>query len=1024
MTDSQPGPNLPTTVNTPTDPPASGAGTTAVAAAPTTTPSAPPQNSNADRREHPTNKAEWLNSFYMTARGPGATNDRDPGQMTINDFSKIKTLSGEHAYWEDCHINWALELIHRKYAELEGVVITPTFWCAELYAAGMNPNHIAPVDSSDYRQNWAHIADVLRNGTIVVLPVNNGYRGTEEIGKAYTKAQKTIEKAKEFAKTATEEAEKAEDDAEKATTDAEKATTDAERADKEAKEADEGGDKAEEAVKEAKDAAKKANEAAQEKMSAAKNKRQTAGEAGEALKKAKDGSLRGYLGSGGHWSYIMVDRRDAENPRAHYVDSLVSPQRRPNGRWAVAGINFNSRVAGAVLRGFDRLLGLRESGFEAHTLKFIPHQFHNNACKRDTGPCGPHIYAFLDHILGSKTTLIDPGMHTTFDVAASRARRAREFNFDSRTARSRFADDLFAERKRYEERRPDLAVSNLTSGVLNSVLTADDVIRFATGSKSSSSQSHTGDSGNDHGKGKQAKRDRKEKADPDTPDIYLGRNRYRNVPRNDTNIFPPLAADDKYTKPAKMTKIPDFETARPPTLKTWFNANFKEDDRPDYKSENWETECRARLHVKIKKSLLGQSDNNLENIWSKDRVVFDPNNTEYINLRKEFEKKEDKRPMYGVMREMLMRHYMTKEAVDELLKILKKFKVKEPAAGDKRKRDDDDDKSSDDDSDEDGPNNSGNKSKHAKHSQGGADGGSSGGGEPGAKAGGNSGSAGKHTKPQDFQTIAKEPIDFLSMGTENVGSWMLKVMGESPGLLTPDLDESELEIRLRLHRAYNSEFTPENLDKNTAAILRQKLDMRGNLGHDQILEELNLRTDDVPPLPKQRKYYPDYYLLERKITLAKDNDENGATAGIDYDPKHGDGPLIGNSSGGNNGPTGLLSINTSNTTSSKRKHDGDSDSAAKKPKLSFKPLKVAIGEDDESAKEDDAKNDELENDNADSSFPKDVEEEEDASNNEFANDDAEHTIEGFEEEEDAPGWDVTFVSLSSQLFALSEHFDD
>ena len=1020
MTDSQPGPNLPTTVNTPTDPPASGAGTTAVAAAPTTTPSAPPQNSNADRREHPTNKAEWLNSFYMTARGPGATNDRDPGQMTINDFSKIKTLSGEHAYWEDCHINWALELIHRKYAELEGVVITPTFWCSELYAAGMNPNYIEPVDSSDYRSNWAHMADTLRNGTIVVLPVNDGFQGPEETLKAYNKANETIEKAKETAKTANEEAEKAKDDAKKA-------SEDAERAEKEAEEADKGDDRGEGAVKEAKDAAKKANEAAQEKKCTAKNKKQAAREAGKALEKANDGSLSGYLGGGGHWSYIVVDRRDAENPRAHYVDSLVVPKQRTDGRWAITNIDYNGRAAGVVLRGFDRLLGLRESGFEAHTLKFIPHQFHNNACKRDTGPCGPHIYAFLDHILGSKTTLIDPGMHTTFDVAASRARRAREFNFDSRTARSRFADDLFAERKSYEERRPDLAVSNLTSGVLNSVLTADDVIYLATGSKPSTSRSHTGDSGNDHGKGRQAKRDQNKKtdqSDPNTPDIYLGKHRYRNVPRDDTRIFPSVEADDKYTKPRNETTIPDFETVVPPTLKRWFNANFEKQDRPDYRSENWEVACRARLHVMIKKSLLGQSDNNLEELWSKDTAVFDPTNAEYANLRKEFEKKEDKRPMYGVMREMLMRHYMTKETVDELLKTLEKFKVKESAAGDKRKRDDDDDKSSDDDSDEDGPDKGGNKSKHAKHSQGGADGGSSGGGEPGAKAGGNSGSAGKHTKPQDFQTIAKEPINFLSMGTKNLGPWMLKVMDESPGLLTPNLDENELEIRLRLHRAYNVEFTPENLDKTTAGILRKILDMRGNLGHDHVLERLNLRTDDVPPLPKQRKYYPDYYLLERKITLAKDNDENGATAGIDYDPKHGDGPLIGNSSGGNNGPTGLPSVNTSNTTSSKRKHDGNSDSAAKKPKLSFKPLKTAVGKNNESAKEDDAKTDELENDNADISVPKDVDEEEDASNDEPANDDAEHTIGGFEEEEDAPGWNGTFVSSSSELSSLSEHFDD
>lgn len=976
MADSQPQDNLPTDVDTPTDPPASGAEATAVVPAPTTSSSARPQDSNANRSEHPTNKSEWLKSSYMSAY-EGVTDVRDPGTMTVGDFSKIKTLSGEHAYWQDSHINWALELIHRKYAELEGVVITPVFWCIQLYVAGMNPNHIESVDSSDYRSNWAHMADTLRNGTIVVLPVNNGYRGTEETEKAYTKAQETIEKAKEFAKTANEEAEKAEDDAEKATTDAEKA-------DKEAKEADEGDNNAEEAVKEAKDAAKKANEAAQEKKLAAKNKRQTAGEADKALKKANDGSLSGSLGSGGHWSYIVVDRRDAENPRANYVDSLVSPEPRPNGRWAVAGIEFNGRVAGVVLRGFDRLLGLRESGFEAHTLKFIPHQFHDNACNEDTGPCGPHIYAFLNHILGSKTTLIDPGMHTTFNFAASRARRGREFNFNSRTARSRFADNLFAERKRYEERRPDLAVSNLTSGVLNSVLTADDVIYFATGSKPSTSQSRTGDSGNDHGKGKQAKRDQNKKtdqSDPNTPDIYLGKHRYRNVPRNDTNIFPPLAADDKYTKPAKMTNIPDFETARPPTLKTWFNANFEKDDRPDYKSENWETECRARLHVKIKKSLLEQSDNNLEEIWSKDRAVFDPNNTEYTNLRKEFEKKEDKRPMYGVMRKMLMRHYMTKEAVDKLLEILKKFKVKEPAAGDKRKRDGDDD-----DSNGGGPDSSGNNGKRAKHSKGG----------PGG------GSGGKHAKPQDFQTIANEDINFTSMESGNVLLWWNKVVNQgSRNFLNSTLTIER--VRVCLHRAFNGRFTRENLDKHTAPIYLDRLDLNRSKGYDGILSDLNELTNRVARLPKQLKWYPDYYLLERNITPAENSDENSdeddAAAEVDLDPEHDDGSLNGNSSGGNNGSTGLPPINASNTISSKRKHEGDSNAAVKKYKITFKPLKMPVSEDDGSAKEDDAEN------------------------NELVNDDAGDIFDDVGEEEDAPGGNDAFNSSSSELSSLPGLFD-
>jgi hypothetical protein len=428
--------------------------------------------------------------------------------------------------------------------------------------------------------------------------------------------------------------------------------------------------------------------------------------------------------------------------------------------------------------------------------------------------------------------------------------------------------------------------------------------------------------------------------------------------------------------------------------------------------------------------LLGQSDNNLEELRSKDTAVFDPTNAEYTNLRKEFEKKEDKRPMYGVMREMLMRHYMGNETVEDLLKILKKFKVEEPATGDKRKRDDDDDKRGDDDSNGGGPDNSGNKGKRTKHGKGGpgggSGGGSSGGGGPGTKVDGSGGSAGKHTKPQDFQTIANEDIDFLSMEVGHVWDWRLKVTERS--IINLDFLDSKTSTgraRARLHRAFNGKFTEKTLDKDTALIWREKLKMNGNFGYGQILGELILLTYNVSQLPRQLEWYPDYYLLKKNITPAKDNNKEGAAARIDHDPKHDDGPLDGNSSGGNNGPTGLLPINTSNTISSKRKHEGDSDSAIKKPKLILNPpSKMPVSEDDESTKEDDAKNNELEDDDAEIIFPNDVEEEEEADNNELVNDDAENTFDDVEEEEDAPGWNDAFVSSPPELSSPSELSDD
>ena len=115
---------------------------------------------------------------------------------------------------------------------------------------------------------------------------------------------------------------------------------------------------------------------------------------------------------------------------------------------------------------------------------------------------------------------------------------------------------------------------------------------------------------------------------------------------------------------------------------------------------------------------------------------------------------------------------------------------------------------------------------------------------------------------------------------------------------------------------------------------------------------------------------------------------------------YGTGPAEDSDEDTNEDDPGLIPTNTSNTISSKRKHEGDSDSAIKKYKKILKLLKMPVSEDDGSAKEDDAKNTELVNDNA------------------------EDTFDDVSEEEDALGGIDAFVSSSSELSSLSEHSDD
>ena len=404
MADSQPEDYLPTTVDTPTDTPASKAGTSPIVPRPTTesansiAPSASPHHApgvNANRSEHPTNMAEWLRSHYLSMNH----------SLTVEAYTKVTVTEGGDAWWEGSHINWALELVRNRYQEHEDVGIAIPHWCYLMYLAETVPDYMpADKESQDYISSWEPIVTDLGNKDIVILPVNDGFRGGaavyavhEEALKSANKAKQEVEKAQQAMERTDKEAresrdkakkahqEKGDQDQEKDQVEVDKEGADEQDLDKEAREAQRAVKKAQEALKKA-----KANE-----------------------KEARKAQQYGHA-AGSHWSFIVVDRRNREHPRAHYVDGMVRPQRRGNDRWAITNIDINGRVAGQILRGFDRLFELPEHGFEAHTLKFVPNMSTDNAY-RDDGSCGPHLYAFLDHILGRKTTLIDPGLHTTFD---------------------------------------------------------------------------------------------------------------------------------------------------------------------------------------------------------------------------------------------------------------------------------------------------------------------------------------------------------------------------------------------------------------------------------------------------------------------------------------------------------------------------------------------------------------------------------------------------------------------------------
>ncbi|KAF3037624.1 hypothetical protein E8E12_003983 [Didymella heteroderae] len=853
-------------------------------------------NTKSNKKLHPTNKDEWLSSTYIHADWPMS--------MTVEEFSKVKAASDAgDSFWQDSHINWALEFIRRRHERLEDVTIVEPHNCGILYLAGIDPSSIPDKNSTiererrQYELDYAPMAEQLRATNIIILPVNNGFKTYHANAAAATEGL------------------------------------------------------------------------------------------AESDKPQNQSGYRQGAGVGAHWSFIVVDRHDPENPTARYVDGQVFPRKRRNGKWTITNIDTNGEVAGKILRGFDNLLELEQGKFAASTLKFVPHMQKANASGgSDYGPCGPYLYAFLDHILANKTNLIDPGLQAAYNDESTSRSRAKELGFDSLAVRARFAEELLEERKKYEAQHRDRAVANLTDEVLRCLMTVDGLISLVRPTASSSELGTSGnwqlggnhggpgdndDDGdgdedgffgdppvqkallreeiNDHpgayadivgrnaryeiaytalvqrqkqkdaesGENSSAKTEPEPKAQrPNTIELYLGKHRYRNVPLDNARIWPEPEVTANIKFPAKFKRVPDFTVVLPDTLKRWVNNDPEIKARvPNFKDVNWDVAPRAFLHVKINKTLLDQNDNSFQRLWCKDRAVFNPQDKRYTNLTNEFEEKEDKSPMYGIMREMYMRHYMGNEMVDELFKILEEYKVKEPAPSNKRKRNDEDDDnhSGDDDSDKGDPDNSSGKNKRVRRGRGDADKGDKfhQGYHAEPPTNGSGGSANRHAALQDlsaFQTIANQAIDFVSMSKYHVGEWIHRVA--SHGILTSSTGLDHWERRVRLQRAFGGIFTENTVNKETAAYYRGHLKLADSLSFAQIIKELNRLTENVPNLRGQIQWYPDYYLQEHGVIPADAGNQNSS-------------PPTGNGAAANPEPTSKPGSTT--TPGSKNSAGGEKD---------------------------------------------------------------------------------------------------
>lgn len=133
-----------------------------------------------------------------------------------------------------------------------------------------------------------------------------------------------------------------------------------------------------------------------------------------------------------HWGLLIIDKN---KNTARWLDGHLTVEERPGGEEdRIVRMYDAGRAAGKVLRGVDRILGQPEKTFNACTLKYVPHDKTNNACKEDRGACGPYMFAILDFLLNQDKSRVLGRLDNTFRKT-KKATRAGNLAFNSKATR-------------------------------------------------------------------------------------------------------------------------------------------------------------------------------------------------------------------------------------------------------------------------------------------------------------------------------------------------------------------------------------------------------------------------------------------------------------------------------------------------------------------------------------------------------------------------------------------------------------
>ncbi|KAJ4370813.1 hypothetical protein N0V86_008504 [Didymella sp. IMI 355093] len=427
-----------------------------------------------------------------------------------------------------------------------------------------------------------------------------------------------------------------------------------------------------------------------------------------ANEKESRGTQQRSLAYGTHWGLMIVD---TQTHAARWLDGLldIRSKEKDGGRVVYIHSMLTAGIAaGKILCGYDKLLDRNPGHFITSTIKWVPHQHEDNAGPRDNGACGPHMFACLKHLFETPGALDD--IHAHFrrgNPTPGNFRRGRK-GFNSSATRKQISSQIREEREREEiesASEPSLALNAELMNILGLRVTPERALQ-AVGNFKSALHNEDNDDPLDMEEGLQAQlrhelkqsyneqwlRDqedvnmrvilemeeittlagytdyrefRKSKLEKtngvaagskstssNTRRIYLGKTAY-DVPTEDKSIWPPHATDTTCWA-ADTTELANFARMEPRQIQRWMSKNPDLQKKSDAAKKANPFTRRAMLHHKFKRTFLGESDDDLVDVWLKDVSVFGTKSDfRYVKV----ENIKDPQLKAGAIRLAMMLHY-------------------------------------------------------------------------------------------------------------------------------------------------------------------------------------------------------------------------------------------------------------------------------------------------------------------------------------------------------------------------------